>query len=154
MQIHPGRDIPVGSRVSFEVSSKQPGYLILVDIDTTGKLVQIYPNPMSLMLPTGPREMSNYLRPGKVFSIPDQESAYSGFEFVTSPPAGTALVVAILSDRPVQMIDLPDIPGNLIGEAAALDYLTKLAGELRIPSTNGQLEEAHWSFDATFYAIR
>jgi hypothetical protein len=156
MQILPGPNIAAGSQVSFQVSSKKAGYLILVDVEATGKLVQIYPNPMSLMIPGGARVSSNFLRPGKIFRIPDRENLYSGFEFVASPPAGTALVVAILSDRPVQMVDLPDVPVSLAGRASAVDYLTKLASELRIPDAHGsgRLEEPHWSFDAKFYAIR
>jgi hypothetical protein len=156
MQILPGPDIAVGSRISFQISSKKAGYLILVDVEATGKLVQIYPNPMSLMAPGGVRENSNYLRPGKPLRIPDRENLYSGFEFIASPPSGTAMVVAILSDRPVQMVDLPDVPLSLAGSAAAVEHLTKLANGLRIPDANGsgRLEEARWSFDAKFYAIR
>jgi hypothetical protein len=128
----------------------------LVDVDATGRLVQIFPNPMSLMAPGGIRENVNLLRPGKPFRIPDRENIYSGYEFVASPPSGTAMVVAILSDRPVQRVDLPNVPGSLAGSATAVDYLTKLANELRIPDANGrgQLDEPHWSFDAKFYAIR
>ncbi len=156
MQILPGPDIVAGSQVSFQISSKKAGYLILVDVDATGKLVQIYPNPMSLMAPSGVREQSNYLRPGKALQIPDRQSPYSGFEFVASPPTGTAMVIALLSDRPVQLVDLPDVPGSLLGNASAVDYLTKLANELRIPNAagNDRLDEAHWSFDVKFYAIR
>ncbi len=156
MQILPGPDIEVGSQVSFQISSKKPGYLILVDVDATGKLVQIYPNPMSLLAPGGVRDNVNLLRPGKSFRVPDRENVYAGFEFVASPPSGTAMVVAILSDRPVQRVDLPDIPLSLAGQASAVDYLTKLANELRIPdaSGNGRLAEPHWSFDAKFYTIR
>jgi hypothetical protein len=120
MQILPGPDIAVGSQVSFQVSSKKAGYLILVDVETTGKLVQIYPNPMSLMLPGGVRENANFLRPGKPVRIPDRENPYSGFEFVASPPTGTAMVVAILGDRQVQLVDLPDVPGSLAGSASAV----------------------------------
>jgi hypothetical protein len=156
MQILPGPDIAVGSQVSFQVSSKKAGYLILVDVETTGRLVQIYPNPMSLMVPGGVRENSNFLRPGKPVRIPDRENPYSGFDFVASLPTGTAMVVAILGDRPVQLVDLPDVPGSLAGSASAVEYLTKLTTGLRIPDANGsgRLEEAHWSFDAKFYAIR
>jgi uncharacterized protein DUF4384 len=156
MQILPGPDIAVGSQVSFQISSKKAGYLILVDVDATGKLAQIYPNPMSLTGAGGVRENSNFLRPGKPFRIPERTSLYSGFEFIASPPSGTAMVVAILSDRPVQRIDLPDVPVSLLGRASAVEYLAKLANELRIPdaSGNGRLEEARWSFDAKFYAIR
>jgi len=154
MQILPGPDIVVGSQVSFQISSKKPGYLILLDVDATGKLTQIYPNPMSLT--GGTRENSNFLRPGKLFRIPDRSNVFSGFEFIASPPAGTAMVVAILSDRPVQKVDLPDVPASLLGSPSAVDYLTKVANELRIPDAGGtgRFDEAHWSFDAKFYAIR
>jgi hypothetical protein len=156
MQIMPGPDILIGSQVSFQISTKKAGYLILVDVDATGRLAQIYPNPMSLVAPGGVRENMNLLRPGKAFRIPDRENLFSGFEFIASPPPGTAMVVAILSDRPVQRLDLPDVPVSLAGSASAVDYLTKLANELRIPdaNANGRLEQAHWSFDAKFYAIR
>jgi|GEM_PF-3284591 len=156
MQILPGADLAVGSRVTFQISSKKAGYLILVDVDATGRLVQIFPNPMALLAPGGVRANVNLLRPGKPFRIPDRDNLYSGFEFVASPPSGTAMVVAILSDRPVQRVDLPDVPGSLAGSATAVDYLTKLANELRIPDANGngRLEDPHWSFDAKFYAIR
>ena len=79
MQMLPGPDIAAGSRVSFQISSKKAGYLILVDVDATGKLIQIYPNPMSLMVPSGVREKSNFIQPGKALQIPDSKSAYSGF---------------------------------------------------------------------------
>jgi Domain of unknown function (DUF4384) len=155
MQILPGQEITAGSEVSFQVSSKKPGYLILVDVEATGKLVQIYPNPMSLRMP-GVRENLNFLKPGKPLRIPDRANAYAGFNFIASPPVGTAMVIAILSDRPVQMVDLPDIPTSMLGSASAIDYLTKTAGGLRIPdpSGSGRLDEPHWSFDAKFYAIR
>ncbi len=156
MQILPGPDIVAGSQVSFQISSKKAGYLILVDVDATGKLVQIYPNPMSLMAPSGVKEQSNYLRPGKALQIPDRQSPYSGFEFVASPPTGTAMVIALLSDRPVQLVDLPDVPISLVGSVSAVEYLSKHANELRIPNEGGKdrFEEEHWSFDVKFYAIR
>jgi hypothetical protein len=66
------------------------------------------------------------------------------------------MVVAILSDLPVQMIDLPDVPVQFTGRAAALQYLTELARDLRVPNAaaSGALQEAKWSFDAKFYLIR
>jgi hypothetical protein len=156
MQILPGPDIEIGAQVTFQVSSKKAGYLILVDVDASGKLVQIFPNPLALMAPGGIRENMNYLRPSKPIRIPDKDNIYAGFEFVAAPPTGTAMMVAILSDRPVQRIDLPDVPVSLVGSASAAEYLTKLANELRIPDAtgNGHLQDPHWSFDAKFYAIR
>ena len=55
-----------------------------------------------------------------------------GFEFVASPPLGSAMVVALLSDQPVQLIDLPDMPPSLVGQNSAVGFLSKLASELRI----------------------
>jgi hypothetical protein len=151
VDILPGADIAVGSRVSFRISTKKPGYLILLDVDAAGKLTQIYPTAFKTT--PSPRAKSNYLTPGKPVQIPS--AAEQGFEFVASPPFGTAMVVAILSDLPVQAIDLPDIPASMTGQADALNYLTKLASDLRIPGEGGgRLREARWSFDAKFYAIR
>jgi hypothetical protein len=156
VEILPGPDIAPGSKVSFQITTRKAGYLVLVDIDATGKLTQIYPNPMSLMAAKGPRENTNLIRPGKPIQLPNPRDVLSGFEFVASPPFGTAMIVALLSDRPVQMIDLPDIPSMLLGSASAAEHLSKLANELRIPDPKGSgaFLEAHWSFDAKFYAIR
>jgi hypothetical protein len=152
----PGSDITVGSRVFFQVSTKKSGYLILIDVDAAGKLTQIFPNPLSVIGPGGVREKSNFIQSGKSFHIPDRGSAYSGFEFVASPPFGTAMIIALLSDRPVQLVDLPNVPPQLVGSVSAVDYLSKLANELRIPGRNesDRLQEPHWSFDVKFYAIK
>jgi len=153
VEILPGADIAVGSKVAFRISTKKPGYLILLDVDATGKLTQIYPTPFKTTVTA--RAKANYLVPGKPVQIPSPADGFAGFEFVASPPFGTAMVVAILSDLPVQAIDLPDIPASMTGRADALDYLTKVAGGVRIPAeAGGRLREARWSFDAKFYAIR
>jgi hypothetical protein len=66
------------------------------------------------------------------------------------------MVIALLSDRPVQLVDLPDVPNSLVGRISAIEYLSKYANALRIPNEGGKdrFEEAHWSFDVKFYAIR
>jgi len=74
---------------------------------------------------------------------------------VVSPPAGNAMVIAIWSEQPVQILDLPDVPAEVTSQTGALDFLTKWANELRIPDTkSNRLREAKWSFDAKFYAIQ
>jgi hypothetical protein len=154
LQILPGPEFKVGSKISFSVKSKRPGYLILVDIDATGKVTQIYPNPISLLHARGLRERSNFLKPGRPLRIPDPENAYSGFEFVATPSGGPAMVVAMLSERPVQLIDLPDLPESVTDQKAALTYLANLAADLRVPEReNGALLSTTWSFDASAYAV-
>jgi hypothetical protein len=155
VEISPDTQIPVGTTVSFRIKTKKEGYLLLLDVDATGKLTQIYPNPMSLMNAPAGRQRSNLVKPGTPALIPNPTDAHAGFEFVASPPQGTAMVVALLSDRPVQMIDLPDLPVNLVGHAGALGHLSSMTHELRIPSGEaGQLQEARWSLDAKFYLVR
>ena len=154
LEMTPGSDIAIGTKVSFRISTRKEGYLVLLDVDASGKLTQIYPNPMSLMTASVGRQNSNLVKPGKPVLIPNPTDA-TGFEFVAAPPQGTAMVVALLGDRPVQVIDLPDIPGNLLGQTDALGYLSSLAQELRIPSgDSGQLQPIKWSLDAKFYSIR
>jgi Domain of unknown function (DUF4384) len=154
VELLPGTELRAGSKLSFKITTKRSGYLILVDVDASGKLTQIYPNRNSLLMPGG-REASNYIKAGRTVTVPDRNNPWAGFEFIASPPNGVAMVVAILSDRPVQIIDLPDVPGQVAGQTAALEYLADFARSLRIPgSETGTLREAKWSFDAKFYQIR
>ena len=155
LEMLPETSIAVGARVSFRISAKKPGFLILVDVDSTGKLTQIYPSPVSLMAGRGTPN-TNFVRPGKPIQIPSPVEPYTGFEFVASPPLGTAMIVAMLSDQPVQMIDLPDIPVSLVGQNAAVGFLNELVSQLRIPSArdDSRMQRPTWSLTAKFYEIK
>ncbi len=155
LDIQPGPEVQVGGKVTFRVSARKSGYLILVDVDAAGRVTQIFPNRGSL-LKIGSREKLNLLKPGRAMTIPEPGNAYAGFEFVAAPPTGTAMVVAILSDRPVQMLDLPDVPSEVAGQAEALSYIANAARSLRIASASASrgLLEARWSFDAKLYVVR
>src|SRR5262245_32561870 len=155
LDIQPGPEVQVGGKVTFRVSAKRPGYLILVDVDAAGRVTQIFPNRGSL-LRIGSRENLNLVKPGRAMTIPEPGNAYAGFEFVAAPPTGTAMVVAILSDRPVQMLDLPDVPTEVVGQPEALNYIADAARSLRIASASESrgLLEAKWSFDARLYVVR
>jgi hypothetical protein len=152
VEMTPGGTVSVGSRVSFRITSKKAGYVVLVDVDATGKLRQVYPN---LVSPARPRSNANFIKPGVPLLIPSAADALGGVVYVVSPPVGNAMVIAIWSEQAVQVLDLPDLPVEVTSQNEALDYLTKRANELRIPDTkSGRLREANWSFDAKFYAIR
>ena len=152
VEMTPGGTVSIGSRVSFRITSKKPGYVVLVDVDASGKLRQIYPNFVS---PARPRANANYIKPGVPLLIPSAADALSGVVYVVSPPVGNAMVLAIWSEQEVQVVDLPDIPIDVSGQNEAIDYLMKRANELRISDArSGRLREANWSFAAKFYAIR
>ena len=43
VELLPGLDVAVGAKVSFRVTTKKAGYVVLVDVDADGKLTQIFP---------------------------------------------------------------------------------------------------------------
>lgn len=154
LEILPDLELLAGTRVSVRVATKKRGYLILVDVDPTGKLSQIYPNRHMLERRDNP-EALNLTKAGQSVTIPNRANPYAGFEFVASPPAGVAMLVAILSDRPVHLVDLPDIPPPAIGQAA-FDQLLQVARGLRIAPGDGggAFEAPTWSFDAKLYVVK
>ena len=152
----PGTELAVGTQISFRVTAKKPGYLVLVDVDAAGKVSQIYPNASSLLRPRGMDEVLNRIKPKQPVTIPQAGNPYAGFMFVASPPTGVAMIIAILSDQPVQLIDLPDVPTPLAGRADALKYLTDVARTLRVASADGggRMAQPNWSFSAKFYLVK
>lgn len=152
VEMMPGQTVSVGSRVSFRVTSKKAGYLVLVDVDATGHLTQIYPYAASLARTTRPN--GNYIKPGGTLTIPLATDPYAGIQYVVSPPNGQAMIVAILSAQPVQILDLPDVPPDVKDKSEMLVFLAKWTNELRIPDDASQLREARWSFNAKPYIIQ
>jgi hypothetical protein len=153
VEMMPGQTVSVGSRVSFRVTSKKAGYLVLVDMDAAGRLTQIYPNTASLVRTSRPN--GNYIKPGGTLTIPLATDPYAGaVQYVVTPPNGQAMIVAILSAQPVQILDLPDVPPDINGQSGMLAFLSKWTSELRIPDNSSQLREARWSFNAKSYTIQ
>jgi hypothetical protein len=161
IEILPAHEVEIGGKVLFKVSSKKPGYLILVDVDAGGKVTQIYPNLYSMAIPLGatmtiPKgatESSNLLKPGRTIVIPDANDPLARFEYVAEPPSGQGIIIALLSSKPVHMADLPDVPSNLAGSPGAIDFLYQAARDLRLAPEGTQLADPQWSFEAKFYAI-
>jgi hypothetical protein len=153
LEILPGQTVNVGSKVSFEVTAKKAGFLILVDVDAEGRISQIFPTP-ELLAQSDERDI-NLVRPGVEFVVPTPSARQRGFEYIVSPPTGSAVMVAILSERRVQLLDLPDTLRKLQGQADALSYLSAWTSELRVPdNASGKLVSNNWSFDVKSYSIK
>jgi len=154
LAILPDIELSTGTTVTFRIATKKQGYLILVDVDPAGKLTQIYPN-RHLLQTRESRESLNLIKAGQALTIPNRDNPFAGFEFVASPPAGVAMIVAILSDRPVHLVDLPDVAPPQTGQAA-FDQLFEVARQLRIAREDepGQFQEPKWSFDAKLYVVK
>jgi len=154
LAILPDVELAAGSKVTFRIATRKQGYLIQVDVDPAGKLTQIYPNRHSLQTRESSEQL-NLIKAGQAVTIPNLGDPFAGFEFVAAPPAGIAMIVAVLSDRPVHLIDLPDIAPPQSGQAA-FDQLFAVARQLRITRADdpGTLQEPKWSFDAKLYVVR
>ncbi|WP_327212438.1 trypsin-like serine protease (plasmid) [Rhizobium beringeri] len=154
VDVLPGTAVSIGDKVAMRVSTKRSGYLILVDIDASGKLTQLYPNKRSMGLKPTAKSGDNRLDPVRPVVVPDARNPYTGFEYVVEGPAGVGMVVAILSDKPIEVLDLPDVPTPLVGQRAAFNYVYDLARSLRIVGDDETGAQGKWSFDSKFYRIR
>ncbi|OWV84189.1 peptidase C14 [Rhizobium sp. R635] len=154
VDVLPGTSVSIGDKVAMRVSTKKPGYLILVDIDASGKLTQLYPNKRSMGLKPNAKGGDNRLDPARPVVVPDARNPYIGFEYQVEGPAGVGMVVAILSDKPIEVLDLPDVPTPLVGQRAAFNYVYDLARSLRIVGDDETGAQSKWSFDSKFYRIR
>jgi len=154
VDVLPGTSVAIGDKVAMRVSAKKSGYLILVDIDASGKLTQLYPNKRSMGLKPTAKSGDNRLDPARPVVVPDARNPYTGFEYVVEGPAGVGMVVAILSDKPIEVLDLPDVPTPLVGQRAAFNYVYDLARSLRIVGDDEAGGQGKWSFDSKFYRIR
>jgi hypothetical protein len=155
LDILPSAEFPIGSKVAFKLTANKPGYLILIDVDANGKVSQRYPNLLSMTLPQGANEAANFIEPGKTVLIPDLRNPFAHFEYVAEPPEGPGLIMALLSPKPVHVVDLPDVPRNLAGQPAAADFLKDAARNLRIAPREAQapLQDPNWSFVVKPYSI-
>jgi Domain of unknown function (DUF4384) len=148
-----GRTVDIGAEVLFRVSVGKPGYIMLVDIDTAGKMSQIYPRPELLSRFNGPD--INLVKPGNQLLIPSAEQKEQGFKYVITPPIGSSAVIAILSEKRVQLLDLPDLPQGNKTQADVVHALAKWMDELRIPDVStGKLQQTNWSLAVKPYSIQ
>jgi hypothetical protein len=154
IEVVPETDVQVGAKMAFRVATRKAGFLVLVDVDSEGKLAQIYPNMLTLSGSKGIDANSNFITPQIPVMVP-AAGAMEKFEFIASPPVGVGMIVAILSDEPLQIVDLPDVPTALAGQSGAADFVRENARALKIVSADigGQIKVPKWSIATAFYGI-
>jgi hypothetical protein len=155
VRVSPDGNLHLGDRIGLIVSTQRPGYLVLVDINAEGRWTQIYPNMMSLSRSSANVASANLIKPGPPVTIPNAKSPLARFIFTADPPRGSGAVLAILSDRPVQLIDLPEPPPSPLPLQSAVDTLARAVTQLQIASNGGAAPGGAgvWSFAASSYRI-
>jgi hypothetical protein len=153
LQMSPEQTAGIGTKVSFRVTTKKSGYLLLIDIDADGRMSQIFPSPE--LIAQSEEAAMNFIKPGEEMQLPNAVAKKRGFEYVATPPVGATTVVAILSDRKVQILDLPDTSQKMRSEAETLNLLTEWTRQLRVPDPGtGRLQQSNWSFDIKRYLVQ
>jgi hypothetical protein len=148
-----GTRLRIGQLAQFRVTTRQPGYLVLLDVSPEGKVTQIFPNERSLTTSTGSRKGSNLVTPAHPLLVPDAGNPYSGFEYQIDPPQGDGRLIAIVSKDPIRAIRVPPQPTTLdVDSGTAL--VAQIADELlREPVIAGKVRKREWSVAQTSYRI-
>jgi secreted trypsin-like serine protease len=105
-----GERLKMGQEVHFRVTADSPGYLVLLDAAPDGTVTQIYPSYHSLRGPLGSRTVANRLNPPKPLVIPDPSNPYDAFRFFVEPKPGNGKILALLSDEPIQELQIDADP--------------------------------------------
>ena len=153
--LSPSSEPPLGSKLTFEVSARKKGYILLFDVDANGKLTQIYPNFFSMAKGEGGGVgESNQISAMAPVAIPGPNA--TGYEFVASPPTGVGMTLAIFSETPLEMIDLPDVPSDLVGKAEEATFVQQAADGLQIvsPDARDGFQKPNFSYAAQYYVIQ
>jgi secreted trypsin-like serine protease len=126
-----GDVVGVGDRVSYRVTTNQPGYLAIFDLTPDGALTQIFPNERALNSPTGRSPEALRLRPDRPRLIPDPRNPYAAFEVVIREPRGKGVMVAVLSEQPITGLETPALTKTFATRKQAVVALGRMRNGLR-----------------------
>jgi len=88
-----GREVRLGEEITLEVAVPRPGYLNVVTVDSQDRATVLYPNRFAT---------ANEVKPG-AFKFPTAEM---NFVVRAAEPVGPSLVVAFLTDKRVNLLEL------------------------------------------------
>lgn len=88
-----GHDVRLGQEITLEVAVPRPGYLNVITVDSQDRATVLYPNKFATV---------NEVKPG-AFKFPTAEM---NFVVRAAEPVGPSLVVAFLTDKRVNLLEL------------------------------------------------
>jgi len=100
-----GGALHVGQNATFQITSKVDGYLLIFDVNPSGKTTQLFPNTYS-----GAAGTAATIHAGQTIGFP---SPGDGFDIQVPQPAGAGLVVAVVTKSPVGLSDLMKSYGRM-----------------------------------------
>jgi hypothetical protein len=146
IEVLPGNHNRVGEQVAFRVSSKQPGWLILLDINAAGQITQLIPNDLMTVIGS-----SHEISGGRPVTIPAEGSR---LVFTASPPTGEGTLIAIVTQDNVPLNELVRAGGDLSPQGDPQRYLAELARTLmEVWAGDDANRRLNWSMSTLRYTI-
>ncbi len=146
LELLPDSTFKLREEMAFRITSPRSGYLIVLDVNARGEMVQLFPNRFSDQSGQGNRIDAN--RP---VTIPGK---HYDFIFEAVEPVGKGHLFAIISEDPVHMDDLLASHKSLDIIDDPPSYLTNLAERLRqIWKQDRFNRQTEWSLVETNYEI-
>lgn len=148
-----GGTLKLGQSVQFQVSTREAGYLVLLDVHPDGSVMQIYPNEASLRTLRGRRPEANLIRPNTDVLIPNPKNPYEGFRLVVQPPLGEGLIMAVLTDKPIKWLKSPSQPRAFSARADALSFIGEFAAASSRDAAAPGPDRPNYSVFITAYTV-
>ena len=148
LEIRPGSKVAVGDEIEVVVESDRAGNLVLLDVDAAGRLVQIFPNHLSVQSGVPER-----IRAGERVSLPGRQS---GFRFQATTPVGRGVLIAVVSDKSPPLQKLASRHKDLAVISRPEAYLVELSEVLRaagVQPAAGPGTGNTWTVGKTEYEI-
>ncbi len=146
LAMKPAGKIKLGQSIQIEVTGRKAGWLVLLDVDAAGKIVQLYPNDLATK-----HGSDGKISAGRPITIPD---AYYGFDFKAGEPTGKGALIAIVTEDAVPLEDLVKPHGDFAAISDPDAYLAELAKRLREIWTADHANRAlNWSMAELPYEI-
>ena len=146
LRIAPSPNLVLGSTLDIVVESDRGGYLVLVDINAAGELVQIFPNEGSLN-----SGVSSLISAGKPLRLPGEKA---GFRFRATPPVGPGLLVAIVTEKNDRVWELASRHKDLSVVPSPAAYLVEIGEALRAGASSPKISrDADWSVATYPYKV-
>ncbi|WP_299437250.1 trypsin-like serine protease [uncultured Rhodospira sp.] len=143
IRVEPTPDRPIGDRIRIRVDTDLGGHFTLFEVGPSGTVSRVIPAPQSYI--------DRYvIRPGQSQVVPDVLN--TGYEwFTVAPPAGEYLLVAVVSEAPLDQALLDEVLA-VSGPQAFIDTLAK---QLRQPTVgaDSNVRRARWSMAKSTYRV-
>jgi outer membrane protein OmpA-like peptidoglycan-associated protein len=145
VRMRPGVKVAVETTLDIIVDSDRDGYLVVLDVDAAGRLVQVFPNELSINA-----GLSNRIRAGQPLTLPGKGA---GFRFRAKPPTGNGVLVAVVYEENPGIQKLTSKHKDLSVVARPEAYLVELAEALRSGVVEQTEERAEWIMGKMEYEI-